>query len=189
MIQDPNYYFEPDSNCDFSKGSCISIGKFDGVHIGHQKLLELNLQLSKKLNLVSVVIILFPNPKYFVNSLLNFKDSFEVIMSPQERLFKIKDLGLDCVEVIKFDQYLADWSATDFVDFLVIKYNIKMWVAGKDITFGKNKTGNIDWLRTVSTQNCFGLEICESLVIDDQIVSSSLIRSRKIQGINCDNFL
>ena len=189
MIQDPNYYFEPDSNCDFGKGSCISIGKFDGVHLGHQKLLELNRQLSKKLNLISVVIILFPNPKYFFNSLLNPKDSSEVIMSPQQRLFKIKDLGFDCVEVIKFDQCLADWSATDFVDFLVTRYSIKMWVAGKDLTFGKNKTGNIDWLRTVSIKNNFGVEVCEPLIIDNQMVSSSLIRSRKLQGISYDNLM
>ena len=189
MIQDPNYYFEPDSKFDFGKGSCISIGKFDGVHLGHQKLLESNRQLSKKLDLVSVVIVLFPNPKYFFNSLLNPNDNFQIIMSPEARLVKIKELGLDCVEVIKFDEVLADWSATDFVDFLVNRYNIKMWVAGKDLTFGKNKTGNIDFLKSASIKNNFGVEVCEPLIIDNQVVSSSLISDRKIQGISYNNLL
>lgn len=148
----------------------LTIGNFDGVHLGHKKIIsELKAQ-----NLSTGILTFEPHPSEFFSDkkLEKFR-----LTSLAQKLKIFSDLGVDYVFVLPFNQQLAEVSAEDFVQkILVEKLHVKHLVVGYDFTFGKNREGNFEFLRKISQACGFNVSQVEALTENSEIISSSAIR-------------
>jgi riboflavin kinase / FMN adenylyltransferase len=154
-------------------GTCLCLGKFDGVHAGHQKLIQKVVEVAQSNNLASLAICLYPNPKVFSDPDLVVNTLTDI----PTRVQKIYQLGVDFVDVIKFDKVLSEFTAQEFVDYLIDFYNLKIWIVGSRIIFGKDAEGNLAWLQAYCELKDFKIIVCDYLINQKgQILSSTLLR-------------
>lgn len=157
---------------DSSKGRVIALGFFDGVHLGHRKIISKTVEIAKKMELTSTVLT-FENFK--------LKDD-SVLTDINERKELFRKLGVDQVVSIDFED-VREVSARSFIkDLLLSSLNAKVLVAGTDYTFGKGAEGNIDLLKESSCPDSFILEVVPDVIVDGQKCSSSLIRKLLLEG-------
>ena len=163
---------------DTIKESVVTIGNFDGIHKGHQVLIEKATEYAKKNNVISTVFTFNNHPvNYFKpNSIKN-------IITNNDKIKILKTMGVDYIINIPFDEYMTKISGYDFVkDILIDKLGAKKIIVGHDFTFARNKEGNIDLLKELSKKNGFLLEIVNPVKIDDIRISSSYIRKLILDG-------
>ena len=155
--------------------SALTIGTFDGMHLGHIHLIENMLALSKKNDSSSVVITFNPNPFIVLNNL--DKSKYHLINNIK-RFEILESLGVDYLCEIEFDNSLAQLSAYDFLsNFIINPFNPKDVVIGYDHHFGKGREGNASFLDKYSSLHNYSLKVVEAYKINGDIISSSLIRS------------
>ena len=161
--------------------SVVTIGNFDGLHLGHQHVLEQLKRIGKKLAMPTTVIIFEPQPIEFFapekapKRLARFRD----------KLTHIRNNGIDTLLCLKFDQQLASMEPEEFVQSLLVdRLQTRHLVIGDDFKFGKQRKGDFSFLQQQGIQHHFGVERTESLLIDDERVSSTRIR----QAIQQDDF-
>ena len=128
-----------------SKSTIATIGTFDGIHIGHQKILNSLSRFAKENSLKSVVITFDPHPRKVINK----KNSIELINTIEEKKEKIKTLGIDYLIVQKFDEKFSETEANKFVEILKNNINIKKLIVGYDHRFGKNRNADINDLKNI----------------------------------------
>ncbi len=157
----------------------ITIGTFDGVHIGHQKILKHVVDIAKKQRLKSIVLTLFPHPRM----VLQKEDSIKLLNSINERIDLLKSIGIDEVVVKTFTKDFANLSAKDYVtEVLVNELNAKQIVIGYDHRFGKNRSANIDDLKQLGGVFDFKVNEIPAEDIDSVTVSSTKIRNALQKG-------
>jgi len=151
----------------------VTIGTFDGVHYGHQKILEKLILEAKKTGKKSVLLTFFPHPRMVLQ-----KDaSIELIITITEREKLLKKTGLDYLIIHPFSREFSRTTALEFVrDILVNKFNISKLIIGYDHHFGKNREGNIQQLTEYSYLYDFTVEEIPAQDVDDVSVSSTKIR-------------
>ena len=151
----------------------VTIGTFDGVHIGHQKIIEKVVQTAKKSNKKSVLLTFFPHPRMVLQ-----KDSnIELINTIDERAALLAKTGLDYLIIHPFSKSFSRLTALDFVrDILVNQLNISKLIIGYDHHFGKNREGNLEQLTEYSYLYDFEVEEIPAQDINDVSVSSTKIR-------------
>ena len=156
-----------------------TIGTFDGVHIGHQKILKQVVTLAKKQGYTPVVLTLFPHPRM----VLQKDDSIKLLNTIDERIDILKSFGIEAVIVKEFTKAFANLSAKDYVkNILVDELNTKQIVIGYDHHFGKNRTANIKDLKAFAKQYDFKVEEISAQDIKDVTVSSTKIRNALDKG-------
>ena len=157
----------------------ITIGTFDGVHIGHKRILERLLVNSKELGLKSTVLTFFPHPRMVLQ-----KDSeIKLLNTIDEKSMILKNMGLDYLIVHPFTKKFSRLSATEFVrDNLVNGLLMKKIIIGYDHRFGRNRTANISDLRAFGSTLEFEVEEIPAQEIDDISVSSTKIRNALVNG-------
>ena len=158
----------------FSKqATFVTIGTFDGVHYGHQKIIEKLVIESKKAGKKSVLLTFFPHPRMVLQ-----KDaSLELINTIEERANLLEKTGLDYLIIHPFSKSFSRTTALEFVrDILVNQLNISKLIIGYDHHFGKNREGNITQLTEYSHLYGFTVEEIPAQDIDDVSVSSTKIR-------------
>ncbi len=147
---------------------CAAIGNFDGVHLGHQKLIE----ECKRHNLKSAVVTFYPHPSVFLKKIPDYR-----LVTPLEHKAEILSrLGIDYLIVVEFDNELAQMSKEDFIKNMKFM-NIQAFVAGYDFTFAKKAEGNIKDL----AQNFEFYEV-KKFIFDDVRVSTTYIRELLTNG-------
>lgn len=163
----------PSSNCKNQK-IVLTMGTFDGVHVGHQKLLEFTKKRARLTNSKAVVLTYYTHPRQLFDQnigryLLCEKDFKEQLL---------KQYGIDCVLFLNFDYEIAQLSAEEFLKKAIIE-NIGATevIAGYDTHFGKNRTGGYDLLNQLQDKYNYKAFLVEPYKINNQIVSSSLIRN------------
>ena len=157
----------------------VTIGTFDGVHFGHQKILEKLVKNAKKNNRKSVLLTFFPHPRM----VLQKEASIELINTIEERTELLKAIGLDYLIIHPFSREFSRTSALEFVrDILVNQLNISKLIIGYDHHFGKNREGNIEQLTEYSTLYDFTVEEIPAQDIDSVSVSSTKIRKALKEG-------
>ncbi len=157
----------------------ITIGTFDGVHIGHQKILKRVVSLAQKENLVPTVLTLFPHPRM----VLQKDDTIKLLNTIDERIQLLKNLAIEEVIVKEFTKEFANLSAKDYVEqILVDELNTKQIVIGYDHHFGKNRSANIDDLKIFAKAFNFKVEEITAQEIEDVTVSSTKIRKALNNG-------
>ncbi|WP_178986639.1 bifunctional riboflavin kinase/FAD synthetase [Winogradskyella helgolandensis] len=156
-----------------------TIGTYDGVHIGHQKILKQVVALAKKQGYVPVVLTLFPHPRM----VLQKDDSIKLLNTIEERIELLKSHGIKEVVVKKFTKDFANLSAQDYVkQILVDELNTKQIVIGYDHHFGKNRSANINDLKAFADLYDFKVEEISAQDLKDVTVSSTKIRTALNSG-------
>lgn len=163
--------------------SAITIGTFDGVHVGHKKIIK-NL-IEKSEGLSTTLLTFFPHPRMVLQQDSNIK----LINTIEERIQLLNATGLDTLIVYPFNKEFSRLTARDFVrDLLVEKLNLKKIIIGYDHRFGRNRTANIDDLREFGNTFDFKVEEITAKEIDDITISSTKIRKALNEGaINTAN--
>lgn len=156
-----------------NKGSVITIGTFDGLHIGHQKILQSICDQARAQELQSVLLTFYPHPRRVL-----FPDQpLALIQTQEEKLAKLEALGLDHVVILEFSAEFAKLSAAQFVqDVLIDGLAAQTVIIGYDHQFGHDRQGNLAFLRTYEAKNLFKVEEIPAEQIDEVYVSSSKIR-------------
>ena len=156
-----------------------TIGTFDGVHIGHQKILKQVVQLAEDNGYIPVVLTLFPHPRM----VLQKDDSIKLLNTIEERIELLKASGIKDVIVKEFTEEFASLSAKDYVkQILVDELNTKQIVIGYDHHFGKNRSANINDLKQFAKRYDFKVEEISAQDIEDVTVSSTKIRKALNEG-------
>ena len=148
--------------------TAVTIGNFDGVHLGHQAMIKQLKALAQKQNLKTLVMIFEPQPlEYFKGY-----DAPPRISSLREKVEYLTELGIDYIAVAKFDNTFRSLSAEDFANILKFKLNAHSLVLGDDFHFGKNRQGNSEFLKE------YGFEVTnlDTISLDGERVSSTRIR-------------
>lgn len=157
----------------------VTIGTFDGVHIGHQKIIKRLINTAKGEGLKSVILTFFPHPRMVLQKDSNIK----LINTIKERHDILDDLGLDYLLIKKFTKEFSRLSAEDFVkEVLVDKINVKKVIIGYDHRFGRNRNADINDLKSFGETYGFDVEEISAQDINEVAVSSTKIRAALIAG-------
>lgn len=164
---------------DSKNKTIVTIGTFDGVHIGHKMILEKIVSNAKELDCESVVLTFFPHPRM----VLHENSDIKLLNTSSEKAFLLEKNGIDSLIIHPFDQEFSLLSAEDFVkSILVDKLNIKKIIIGHDHRFGRNRTANIDDLILFGKEYDFEVEQITAQEINDIAISSTKIRDAIIDG-------
>ncbi|MBA6151714.1 bifunctional riboflavin kinase/FAD synthetase [Gelidibacter maritimus] len=159
--------------------SVVTIGTFDGVHIGHQQIIKKLTKRASEKNLISVVLTFFPHPRM----VLQQNPNIELLNTIAERKEILSALGLDFIYVKEFTKVFAELSARDFVKtILVDTLHVKHVIIGYDHQFGKNRSANIDDLKRFGKEFGFEVEEISAQDVEDVAVSSTKIRTALRSG-------
>ncbi|TPV35095.1 bifunctional riboflavin kinase/FAD synthetase [Paucihalobacter ruber] len=163
----------------YSKGSVITVGTFDGVHVGHQKILSKLMQRAREHHLKAVVLTLFPHPRMVLN-----KDSdLKLLLTIEERKNQLKKLGIDEVVIMPFTKTFSNLSPLEYVENILLnELNTKYIIIGYDHRFGKNRSANILDLKQFGEQFGFEVEEISALEVESVAVSSTKIRKALANG-------
>ena len=161
------------------KNSVVTIGTFDGVHIGHQKIISRLVDIAKTNNLQALVLTFFPHPRMVVQ-----KDSdIKLINTIDEKAAQLQELGVDHLVVKEFTKSFSRLTALEYVrDVLVNKLKVKHIIVGYDHHFGRNRTATIDDLIEFGKFYDFEVTQIDAQEIGDVAVSSTKIRTALHEG-------
>ncbi len=168
------------SRLDTSKGSVVTSGTFDGVHVGHQKILKKVVSKAKQKKYQSVVLTFWPHPRFVLSSNTN---ELKLLTTFEEKLERLEESGIDCLVKIPFTKEFSEWSSMDFIKNILINgLNTKELVIGYDHHFGKNREGGFEYLTNHSSEFGFKVSEISRKDIEDVAVSSTSIRRSLLDG-------
>ncbi|RKS55743.1 riboflavin kinase/FMN adenylyltransferase [Gillisia mitskevichiae] len=157
----------------------ITIGTFDGVHAGHQKIIEKLVNTAKLSNMESAILTFFPHPRM----VLQKESDIKLINTIDERKEILSDSGIDHLIIHPFTHQFSRLTAQEFVrDILVNKLNAKKIIIGYDHRFGRNRTADINTLKEFGKEYDFEVEEIGKQEIEDVAVSSTKIRKALMEG-------
>jgi len=161
------------------KNTFITIGTFDGVHLGHQKIIERIETSANQENCRSFLITFEPHPRKIVS-----KDSvIKLLTTTDEKLFILKKLKVQNVFLVNFTLEFSQLSADEFVKkFIIDGMGVKEIIIGYDHHFGKDRGGDLKKLNQLSKEFNFTLSMVEEVKINEQVVSSTKIRKALAEG-------
>ena len=155
-----------------SNSTVLTIGNFDGVHLGHQSIFGSVTEIAKARDASSVALVLFPHPKEI------FTGSSPALLTPlDQRLQLIRDMGLDHVFHLQFDHELSKQTVHQILDFFQDSLKMDHLVIGPTTHIGKNREGIPSKIREISETKPFGLTIAQEKEVQGSKVSSSVIRN------------
>ncbi|SPL72122.1 riboflavin biosynthesis protein RibF [Acinetobacter stercoris] len=148
--------------------TAVTIGNFDGVHLGHQAMISQLKSISSQKNLKTLVMIFEPQPLEFFKGY----DAPPRISSLREKVEHLTELGVDYIAIAKFNNKFRSLSAEDFANILKYKLNAQSLVLGDDFHFGKDRQGNSEFLK----QYGFDVTNLDTIEFDGERVSSTRVR-------------
>src|SRR5687767_4427780 len=162
------------------RNSVITIGSYDGVHLGHQKILKRIQQLAEEIEGEDVVITFHPHPREIVYP----KDNdLQIITSLDEKLEYFERYGVSNVVVIPFTIEFSQQSAQEYIErFLVSKFHPTYVVIGYDHRFGMNRAGNVQLLKLYGKDHGFEVVQIDEEELQNISISSTRIRSALLEN-------
>ncbi len=159
--------------------SVATIGNFDGVHLGHQRVIKALVEKAKQLNSVATVMVFEPQPRELFSP-----DSAPARLTRlRDKYVLLKKLGVQRLICVNFNRKFANICAQEFVENLLVNsLKIKYLIIGDDFHFGKNRQGNFDTLSEASKKFNFGISDTASYKLDDCRISSTAIRNALAQN-------
>ncbi|HSE40475.1 MAG TPA: bifunctional riboflavin kinase/FAD synthetase, partial [Acidobacteriota bacterium] len=156
-----------------------TLGNFDGVHRGHQAILQRLVSVAKEKNLPGVVITFDPVPK----KVLSPDSAPPLIQTLDQRLDAFADLGIDSTIVVVFDMEFARKSPQEFVEqYLVKLLKVRHFVVGQNFAFGHKKSGDLILLKKLGEEYDFDVDSVSEIRTDGTRISSTLIRTQIQEG-------
>ncbi len=157
----------------------VTIGTFDGVHIGHRKIIDKIVENCKKDNLESTILTFFPHPRM----VLQHNSDIKLLNTIDEKIQLLEKTGLQNLIIHKFDKSFSELSAEEFVSEVLVKQlNIQKIIIGHDHRFGKNRSASIDDLIIFGEKYNFEVEQISAKELNDVAVSSTKIRNAISNG-------
>ncbi|GIJ96187.1 riboflavin biosynthesis protein [Capnocytophaga stomatis] len=161
------------------KGSVITIGTFDGVHLGHRKIIKKLVETAKNQDLLTTVFTFFPHPRMVVQQDNNLK----LIHTLDEKKQVLESLGINLLVICPFDDSFSKMSAEAFVeDLLVKRLKAKKIIIGYDHRFGRNRTADISDMRKFGEKYGFEVEEIPAQEVNEVSISSTKIRNAISEG-------
>lgn len=162
-----------------ASGTVLTLGTFDGVHVGHRKIIERLIQNSNHNSLETLILTFFPHPRM----VLQEGSDIKLLNTIDEKCELLAQTGLDNLIIHPFDKAFSRLTADEFVrEILVEKFNIRKIIIGHDHRFGRNRTADINDLIQFGETYNFEVEQISSFEIDDIAVSSTKIRNALLSG-------
>jgi riboflavin kinase/FMN adenylyltransferase len=166
----------------FSRGSVLTWGNFDGMHLGHQALIRAAARKAGELELPFVVMTFKPHPAVFFRG----NSAPKAIADIQDKLDLLERQGVDYALVLPFNLDVANLGPEEFLKFLPLQIlNAKAMVLGYDLSFGRNRQGNFGFLQARSAKFGYGLEQVPPVYLQGRPISSTWVR-RELAGGNLD---
>ncbi len=160
------------------KDMLLTIGVFDGVHLGHKYLLSQLKEQAKQENLLSGVVTFRQHPQ----AVLSPQSKLPCLTDLARRIRLLKDEGIEAVITLSFTRELAQLSTRQFISLLKKYLRMRGLVIGPDFALGRNRKGNINALRTLGRDMDFSVTVTPPLVINGEVVSSTTIRNALADG-------
>jgi len=158
--------------------ACLTVGAFDGVHRGHQKLLGDMAAAAHATGRAAVVITFYPHPSVVLRGR---RPSF-YISTPEEKAELLAGLGIDALVTHPFNAAVASIRAADFVARLVELARLNELWCGEDFALGHNREGNVEFLRVEGARLGFTVNVQTPLLMDGEVISSTRIRQTLRDG-------
>jgi len=172
-------HFDIDTLPKFTR-AVITIGTFDGVHVGHRQIIDKLKQEAKDINGETVIITFHPHPRKVVSSTIL---GIRLINTLEERIQLLEKLGIDHLVVVPFTDAFANQPAEDYVaNFLVRKFQPHTIIIGYDHRFGKERKGDYLLLEKMAATQGFQLKEIPKHVLDEIAISSTKIREALLEG-------
>jgi len=160
------------------KASAVTVGTFDGVHIGHRAILDAVLDHGRHKGLQSVVITFEPHPRIIVG-----RGPVQLLTTLDERLDLFRQLHIETVCVIDFTYEFSRMSPEDFFsEYVVTGFNAKEMIIGHDHMFGRDRTAGVETLERLSEKYGISATVVGPVMLSQQTVSSSLVREMLMRG-------
>lgn len=174
-----NVYTDIKSLPVFTK-AVITTGSFDGVHVGHEKIISQLISEAERIGGTPVLITFYPHPKQIVQ--IKDKPLF-VLNTPEEKYELLQKMGIENIVVVPFDKQFSELTASQYIeDFLVKNFNPSLIVVGYDHRFGNNREGNFDLLKEEGTKNNYEVIEIPEHILKDITISSTKIRNALTSG-------
>ena len=157
----------------------VTIGTFDGVHLGHKRIIEVLLETSRNMKLPSALVTFHPHPQM----VLGRRGPMEILTTLDEKLELLRATGIEIVIVLDFNRQLASYPPEDFVrEILIKRLGMKALVIGYDHGFGKDRAGNSVLLKKMAKTDGFHFTVVPEFRADSQRVNSTVIRKELKSG-------
>jgi riboflavin kinase/FMN adenylyltransferase len=160
-------------------GSIVTIGNFDGIHLGHQALIKQCNEEAKKLNLPQIIILFEPQPQEYFQP----QNPPARLMRLREKIEYLKNFSIDYIYVLRFNKKFSMLRAEDFIqEILIAHLKTKVLFIGEDFHFGYQRQGNITLLKKVGLDFGFKVNIIPTKIQNGEKISSTLIREKLAKG-------
>ncbi|MCL4534153.1 MAG: bifunctional riboflavin kinase/FAD synthetase [Bacteroidetes bacterium] len=161
-----------------NRPTVLTIGVFDGVHLGHQHLIRRVHERARELGYLAGVVTLYPHPQQIIAP--DFQVAY--LTTLEERLYLLRRQGVDWVAVLRFDTQVAQASAAQFVRMLKSCLQFReLWV-GPDFALGKGREGDLARLRHLGGTEGFTVHVVAPHIVDDEVVNSTRVRQALTAG-------
>ena len=159
--------------------TALTIGTFDGVHIGHIQLIHKLISKANSNNVKSVIVTFDPHPRLILD--LNFDNN--IITPTEDRLKLFSEMGVDVTLVIPFDKNFSAINGQEFIENIIVPiFSPIDIIIGHDHHFGNKRSGNVKLLNDIKDKNNFNVEQVQPYSLNDEIVNSTCIRKSIISG-------
>lgn len=162
------------------QNTVLTIGTYDGVHVGHQVIIQRVNELAQKIGSQSVMLTFDPHPKFVLNT--NHQD-LKLISTIDEKIELLEKFGLDNLVITPFSKDFAAMEAEDYVQKILVEhFHPSIIVIGYDHRFGKNRKGDIELLKKLGPKYHYEVEEISVQTIDEISVSSTKVRNALLEG-------
>lgn len=161
------------------KPLALSLGMFDGVHLGHKSIIDELTKIGTENNLETAILTFWPHPRFVFNP----HEDLKLLNTLEEKKQLVERYGIDNLFLKEFDEEFRNLTGEEFVrQILVDQLNVKYLIIGYDHSFGKNKSGNFELLQKLSKELDFEVEQMEAINIHENNISSTKVRNALLAG-------
>ncbi|MCU7616667.1 bifunctional riboflavin kinase/FAD synthetase [Chryseobacterium sp. PBS4-4] len=161
------------------KPLALSLGMFDGVHLGHKYIIDELKKVGSENDLETAILTFWPHPRFVFNP----NEDLKLLNTIEEKKFLMEKYNIHNLFVKEFDDEFRNLTGEEFVrQILIDQLNVKYLIIGYDHSFGKNKSGNFELLQKLSAELDFEVEQMEAINIHENNISSTKIRNALLEG-------